>query len=216
MNLIIPGEGMDYFKFLNADPFKNYSSAEIQDMINNKRSELRAELSKAQVAERKRQMQQIIDDELPKMSGALVDPDYVEKSRMNVLKVLTAKVQKYVFHRIDGTEVVFKRDVSNIIDDVGKTGWTIGPDVLSKLDKIIVVDSSEFKDDVSNSMTAVKAIDMDDLVGWTNKAIDSLYKEGAPQYVTPQTSFKALQNTINTLAARAQKIQKNPNYKDAE
>ncbi|MBO4568943.1 MAG: zinc ribbon domain-containing protein, partial [Candidatus Methanomethylophilaceae archaeon] len=213
--------GADSFKELGVDPFRSYKASELDALVEAKRQELTLSLSKAQVVLQKKAIQEAINA-LPSRRKDLDSPECRAKAQEEVLSIITGSMQQYLFHRLDGTDVFFDDQADAILELAKKKGWNaLGPEALDHLKGVKKVSKNDFKD--VRSDTAFRTLSMlgtDDLVAWTNKAIDGLYVEGGseapPDKVTDSTSFTTFKATINTIASRAQKLQKNPHYKDAE
>ena len=213
--------GAESFKELGVDPFKEYKPSELDALVEAKRQELVRSASKAQTVLQKKAVDEALKA-LPSRRKDLDDPECRSKAKEEVLSIITGSIQPYLFHRLDGSDVFFGEKSEEIMDLVKKKGWNnVGTSALGQLKGIKAVSKSDFKD--VRSDTAFRTLGMlgtDDLVTWTNKAIGYLYVEGGseapPAKVSDATSFETFKTTINTIASRAQKQQKNPHYKEAE
>ncbi len=213
--------GAESFKELGVDPFKAYKPSELDALVEAKRQELVRSASKAQVVLQKKAIEEAIKA-LPSRRKDLDSPDCRAKAQEEVLSIITGSMQPYLFHRLDGTDVFFDDQADEILDLAKKKGWNeLGPEALDHVKGVKRVSKNDFKD--VRSDTAYRTLGMlgtDDLVAWTNKVIDGLYVEGGsespPDKVSDSTSFTTFKATINVIASRAQKLQKNPHYKDAE
>ena len=211
--------GTECFRELGVDPFKTYTPSELDHIVSEKKSEYEVLKSKAQTVPEKNKIGRELDA-LPGYRKDLADAGCRSKAQEEVLAIVTKDLERHLFHRIDGSSVFFEKQIDDILEPARKKNWNVGPEVVGHIKGASLVSESDFKDiPADNAFNILKLLGTDDIVSWTNGAISKLYSEGSdkvPAKVSAETSFPTFKSTIMTLAARAQKFQKNSHYPDAE
>ncbi len=211
--------GTECFRELGLDPFKTYSPADLDRAIREKREEQEALKTKAETVAEKSKIQRCLDS-LPGYRKDLADPAVRVKAKEEVLALITADLDRHLFHRLDGSAVFFEKQTDEILEPARKKNWNIGPDVVNHIKGASLIDEGKFKDlPMDNAFNVLKMVGTDDIVAWTNGAIEKLYSEGSdkvPAKVSAETSFPTFKSTVMALAVRAQKFQKNSHYPEAE
>ena len=211
--------GTECFTELGVDPFKPYSPSDLDRIVQARRAELEAMRSKAQTVPEKDKIQRDLDS-LAGYRRDLADPACCAKAREEVMAIITADLGRHLFRRIDGSSVFFEKQTDDILEPARRKRWVLGPEAVGSIKGATMVSERDFQDlPADNAFSVLKALGTDDVVAWTNGAIDKLYSEGSgsvPAKVTADTSFPTFRSTVMAVAARAQKMQKYPHYPDAE
>ncbi|MBO4797242.1 MAG: hypothetical protein J5494_00475, partial [Candidatus Methanomethylophilaceae archaeon] len=210
--------GSESFRILGIDPFKTCSPSEADAVVEEARKKAEIRKTKGQSLLEKQNAQRDLDA-LPGCRRDVLDPAVAAKAREEVLSIITRDLDRYLFHRIDGSAVFFEKNIDDILEPALKKNWNVDRDAVSFIKGAKMVSEKDFKDLPSDTAFSIlNSLGTDDIVAWTNSAIDALYSGDSgsvPQKVSPDTSYPTFKSAINAVAARAQKVQTNSHFKDA-
>ena len=208
------------FKTLKLDPFKEYSSAEIDTLVKNKEEELKRLISRSENVGDRAKYQATLAD-LPNLRKAVSNVQEKEAARNEVLSILTNNLEDFVFYTQAGDALLFEDKLEKIIEPATNRGWTLQTSAVREIPGYKIVKKSDYKSTADNTAFGNRKL-MGELgvVEWTNQAIGALYtQDGIPadvNKVTDATPYKTFNTLISTLSKRAQGLQKNKNFPRAE
>lgn len=208
------------FKILGMDPFEEYYTEDVSEIIKKKEEILKRHIIRAENVGDRAKLQAMLK-ELPTF-GELVFHQEVRKAAQDeIYQLIQSSLDQNVFRTRKGDKLIFEDRLEKIVERATVRGWIIQASHIAEKLGYRLVKRSDYKNVADNIAFSNRRLMGDvGIVEWVNQAISALYAPGSipsdVKTVSDDTPYEAFSEVISILRKRSMSVLKNKDYPRAE